>query len=308
MSSLKILKGIKSVFRKIFFKKLFSFWQSLGFHVIRNYFYEPIPDTRTLKDDLWQKPSDPVGIDFNANNQLKLLSLLVSKYKKEYENFPKFKTGIPYQYYVNNVVFGPVDGEILYCLVRYFKPKRIFEIGSGFSTYLFAQAILKNKKENNKYNCELVAYEPYPIKTLKSGFPGLTKLIPKQAQDIPLEEFNKLNENDILFIDSSHVIKIGSDVQYEYLEILPSLKKGVLVHVHDIFLPAEYPKNWIIKEHRFWTEQYLLQTFLTFNDHFEILWAGGYMHLNHPDKLEEAFSSYKRTQSPPGSFWMRKIK
>lgn len=204
--------------------------------------------------------------------------------------------------------FESVDGEVLYCMIRHFKPKKIFEIGSGNSTYLFAQAILKNKEEHNDYECELVAIEPYPNNILKTGFAGLSKLIPKKVQDISLSEFKKLTENDILFIDSSHVLKIGSDVQYEYLEILPRLKKGVLVHLHDIFLPAEYPKEWVLKDYRFWTEQYLLQAFLAFNDSFEVIWAGSYMHLKHPDKLEVAFSSYRRNERWPGSFWIRKIR
>jgi len=133
-------------------------------------------------------------------------------------------------------------------------------------------------------------------------------LIPKKVQDIPLSEFKKLSENDILFIDSSHVLKIGSDVQYLYLEVLPRLNKGVIVHAHDIFLPAEYPKEWVLKNYIFWNEQYLLQAFLAFNNSFEVLWAGSYMHLRHPDKLEEAFSSYKRDKIWPSSFWIRKIK
>ena len=192
--------------------------------------------------------------------------------------------------------------------LRHFKPKKLFEIGSGSSTYLSAQAILKNKEEDDAYECELVALEPYPNDVLKVGFPGLSKLIPQEIQHISLTEFKKLKTNDILFIDSSHVLRIGSDVQYEYLEILPRLNKGVIVHVHDIFLPAEYPIGWVLKDYRFWTEQYLLQAFLAFNKSFEVLWAGSYMHLRHPDKLEAAFSSYKREQRWPGSFWIRKIK
>ncbi|PIY95960.1 MAG: class I SAM-dependent methyltransferase [Candidatus Kerfeldbacteria bacterium CG_4_10_14_0_8_um_filter_42_10] len=299
----KIGKGIRWVIQEIFFKKLFSFWQFLGFHVTRNYFYEPIPDTRTLKDNIWQKLSELSGLNINDRGQINLLSLFASKFKKEYESLPKNKTSVPYQYYVNNKTFGPVDGEILYCLIRHFKPKRIFEIGSGYSTYLSAQAILKNDNGG-----KLTAFEPYPVATLKSGFPGLSQLITRRAQEIPLSDFRKLKKNDILFIDSSHVLKIGSDVQYEYLEILPRLNKGVLIHVHDIFLPAEYPKKWIKKEHRFWTEQYLLQAFLAFNGSFEILWAGSYMHLKHPDQLTKAFGSYKKKETWPASFWLRKTK
>jgi hypothetical protein len=100
-------------------------------------------------------------------------------------------------------------------------------------------------------------------------------LIPSRIQDIALSKFTELKKNDFLFIDSTHTLKIGSDVQYEYLEILPRLNEGVIVHIHDIFLPAEYSKAWVLKDHRFWTEQYLLQAFLSFNSMFEILWWGG---------------------------------
>ncbi len=164
---------------------------------------------------------------------------------------------------------------------------------------------MKNKEEDG-IDCELIAIEPYPNKILQKGFPGLSKLIKKEVQDVGLDEFYKLNENDILFIDSSHVLKIGSDVQYEYLEILPRLNKGVIVHVHDIFLPAEYPKEWVLKNYRFWTEQYLLQAFLTFNNTFEVLWVGSYMHFKYPDLLKKSFNSYNPKTVCPGSFWMQR--
>ena len=289
-------------------KRFFHLWESRGYHVTPVHFYEPIPDTRALKDDLWLKHSELVGIDINENKQLELLSLFVTKFKKEYDVLPKNKTSIPYEYYVKNSWLESVDGEILYCMIRYFKPKKIFEIGSGYSTYLSAQAVLKNREEDEDYACELIAIEPYPNETLKAGFPGLSKLVSKKVEDVPLKDFKKLTENDILFIDSSHVLKIGSDVRYEYLEILPRLNKGVIVHVHDIFLPAEYPKEWVLKKYLFWTEQYLLQAFLIFNATFKVLWAGSYMHLKHPDKLEVAFSSYKRGGRLPKSFWMKKVK
>lgn len=222
-----------------FLKKSFSIWQKFGLHITRNHFYEPIPDTRTLKDELWSNNSELVGININEKYQIHILSEFSSMFKMEYEAFPQNKRDVeaPFDYYVNNGGFESVDGEILYCMIRSFKPKRILEVGSGNSTYLSAQAILKNKEENG-HECELIVVEPYPNNVLKTGFPGLSELIPAKIQDIPLAEFSKLEENDILFIDSSHVLKIGSDVQYEYLEILPRLNKGVIVHIHDIFLPA----------------------------------------------------------------------
>jgi len=286
----------------------FSLFQRLGFHITPNHYYSPIPDTRKLKDDLWSKRSELVGVDINESKQLELLSLFGAKFKNEYERFPRGKTAIPYEYYLGSGMFESVDAEILYCMIRNFKPRRIYEIGSGYTTYLSAQAVLQNAKENSSYQCELVAIEPYPNETLRAGFPGLTKLVTKEVQDVPLSEFRKLDEHDILFIDSSHVLKIGSDAQYEYLDILPRLNKGVIIHVHDIFLPAEYLKNWVLQNRWFWNEQYLLQAFLAFNDSFELLWAGSYMHLNHPEKLEAAFRSYNRNTRWPGSFWLRRIR
>jgi predicted O-methyltransferase YrrM len=197
-----------------------------------------------------------------------------------------------------------VDGEILYCFIRHFKPKRIIEIGSGYSTRLSLLAARRNAEDGHA-RAGVIACEPYPEEVLSRGLDGLT-LRQTFVQDVPLTEFDSLQANDILFIDSSHVLKIGSDVQYEYLEILPRLRPGVIVHVHDIFLPAEYPRTWVMDQFRFWTEQYLLQAFLAFNETFEVLWAGSYMHLTHPERLERAFRSYQRTTRWPGSFWMRR--
>lgn len=288
-------------------RKTFPFWQKLGLHITPNHFYEPIPDTSTLNDNLWLKNSELVGIDINEEEQIRLLSEFSLKYKKEFDSFPKNKTECPYQYFINNGGFESVDGEILYCMIRHFKPRKIIEIGSGNSTYLSAQAVLKNKKENGD-ECKLVAIEPYPNNVLKEGFPGLSQLIPQKVQDVPLSLFNSLEKNDILFIDSSHVLKIGNDVQYEYLEILPRLKKGVIIHIHDIFLPEEYRKDWVLNNCRFWTEQYLLQTFLAFNESFKVLWAGNYMCLKNPEKIDKTFISYKKDEVKPGSFWIVKTK
>jgi hypothetical protein len=137
--------------------------------------------------------------------------------------------------------------------------------------------------------------------------PGLARIVREPLQDVDLAVFERLERNDILFIDSTHVLKTGSDVQLEYLEILPRLASGVIVHIHDIFLPAEYPKAWLTDEHIFWNEQYLLQAFLAFNKGFEVLWAGSFMHLNHSDKLRDSFPGYAPERSWPGSFWLRRI-
>ncbi len=293
--------GLKSLVRRTF-----AFWEKLGLHVTLNHFYSPIPDTGKLSEDLWSKRTELPGVNLREAEQLALLSDFAARYKHEYDAFPRAPTGVAHQFYINNKSFRSVDGEMLYCLIRHFKPARIFEIGSGHSTLLSAQAALKNQEETGRA-CELTACEPYPVDWLKRGFPGLTRLIEKKVQDVPLVEFSRLQDRDILFIDSSHTLKIDSDVRYEFLEILPRLNPGVLVHVHDIFLPGEYPREWLFGKQRFWNEQYLLQAFLCFNSGYEVVWAGSYMHYRHPELLERAFSTYNRLAIQPGSFWMRRM-
>ena len=202
-------------------------------------------------------------------------------------------------FYVSNPSFGSVDAEIYYCMIRHFRPGKIIEVGAGFSTLLAAETV-----ERNAIDCEIVAIDPYPQKFLKAN--RRIKVVEKPVEEVGLEEFKALGENDILFIDSTHTVKIGGDVVYLYLEVL--LKKGVLVHFHDIFLPLEYPRDWVMKMIRFWKGQYLLQAFLAFNDAFEVLWSGSYMNLKHPERLERIFRSYVRNRTFPGSFWTRRIK
>jgi len=291
-----------------FCRKTFLFWQRLGIHITRCHFYEPIPNTRKLDQSLWENHSELVGIDINERMQLDNLSRFKTAFKKEYDQFAREKTDIPYDYYVNNGLFESVDGEILYCMIRHFKPKKIIEIGSGYSSYLIAKTVLHNSKEYDNYSCDFTTIDPYPNEILQKGFPGLSRLVAKPVQKIPLSEFEKLQENDMLLIDSSHVLKISSDVQYMFLEVLPRLNEGVIIAFHDIFLPAEYPKVWILREHFFWNEQYFLQAFLAFNDSFRVLWGGSYMHLKHSEKLKAAFPSYNQEQNWPGSFWISKMK
>jgi predicted O-methyltransferase YrrM len=248
----------------------------------------------------------------NEAGQLRLLSELVGQYKAEWDRFPLEPTfasaarggGQSGGYYVNNRIFESVDGEMLYAMIRHHKPHRVVEVGSGFSTLLSAQAIARNARDDVGYRCELIAIEPHPSPWLRSD--RSIRLIDTEVQDVPLSLFTSLEENDILFIDSSHVLRIGSDVQYECLEILPRLSQGVLVHFHDIFLPSEYPPDTIFKGYQFPNEQYIVQAFLSFNDAFQVLWGGSFMHLAHPDRLEAAFASYSHEARWPGSLWIRR--
>jgi hypothetical protein len=171
-----------------------------------------------------------------------------------------------------------------------------------------AQAAARNGKSN------LICIEPFPREFVRKGFPGLQSLIEEKVQDINLEFFSQLESGDILFIDSSHTVKIGGDVNYLFLEVLPRLKPGVIVHVHDIFLPFEYRRDWVLDEFRFWSEQYLLQAFLTFNSEFEVVMANRYLAHRYREDLKTAFPNLENVKPAlpnpvkwgGGSFWMRR--
>lgn len=308
---------------RLFLKRprLFEAFQSSGVHVLANHFYNPVPDTRALGPKVFDQASLMPGVNLNLPRQVELMRQFRSRFAPELDAFPSIlPQGAPAgSFSFDNVMYGPVDAEVLYSMVRMFKPRRIIEIGSGHSTRLSAMGILANQREDPAYRCELTCIEPYPADSLRAGFPGLSRLIVEPVERVPLSMFEGLGENDILFIDSSHVLKIGSDVQYEFLEVLPRVGVGALVHVHDVFFPKDYPRAWVMDEKRFWTEQYLLHAFLMFNRAFEVLWCGTAVEHAHPRELAEAFPSLARERAKaggrwhqpsiciaPASFWMRR--
>jgi predicted O-methyltransferase YrrM len=285
--------------------KCFEVWQNYGFHVAPVHYYQPIPDTRGLPLSLWNRVSELPGIDMREEQQRQLLSDIAARFKDEYTAIPEGASTQDFQYYLGNVAFEAVDAEMLFGLIRLLKPRHIYEVGSGFSTLLAADALDRNRVET--HSCRFIVIDPYPSEQLVANLPSKIDLRRVPVQKVSLDEFKSLCENDILFIDSSHVCKIGSDVQFLFLEVLPRISPGVVVHVHDIFLPMEYPKQWVFDWHRFWNEQYLLQTFLSFNATFEVLWASQWMHIKHPELLMKAFPSYKAGVSP-ASFWFRRTR
>lgn len=302
-----MIRLVKSELTQLWGNLLFDALQRFSFHLTPVHYYEPIPDTRTLRDSLWERSSSLVGVDLGEQRQIALLSELASRYRGEYDSTPRRQTSVPHEYFLENKSYIGVDGEMLYSMIRRFKPRRMIEIGSGMSTLMSSRAVLKNREETGNA-CEYTVFDPYPNDVIKGGVPGLSRVVETGAEDVGIEEFSKLKENDILFIDSSHVLRIGNDVQYLYLDVLPRLSKGVVVHVHDVFLPAEYPREWVMKDHFFWNEQYLLQSFLTLNDSFRVLWASHFMHLAHSDLLSASFSSYDKTKIRPCSLWMQRVK
>jgi Methyltransferase domain len=280
------------------FHEIFPLWEQHGFHVTPVHFYQPIPDTRSLAETLWDRPSELVGIDMNDSVQLDLLRREFSKFRHECEQLPTEPTEKATRFYLNNGLFGGLDALVAYCMVRHFQPRLIVEIGSGFSSLILGEALTKNNHAN------LVCIDPSPQTFLRQKLPGLHSLIEKRVQDIDVDFFSQLNPGDILFIDSSHTVKIGGDVNYLFLEVLPRLKPGVIVHIHDIFLPFDYRRDWVLEQFRFWSEQYLLQAFLMFNSEFEVLMANSYLNHYQQEELKATFPPLPSWRG--GSFWIRR--
>ncbi len=283
-----------------------------GFHLLRKHFYLPIPEAEDLGEEFWSRRSEMPGVDTGDEEALACLRELFPAYLGEFrETFPLLHQSAdePERFYLLNGSFMTIDAHVYYCLVRRHRPRRIVEIGAGNSTVVAAAACARNAAEGGPA-ARLTAIDPFPLPVLKRGLPGVSELIEDKVQNVPLELFTSLGEGDILFIDSTHVLREGGDVQVEYCEILPRLAPGVLVHVHDISLPKAYPRVYFERHQLYWNEQYLLQAFLAFNSRFKVVWPGNYMMLNYPQDVCSVFPEYHAMReafpsSEPASFWMR---
>jgi hypothetical protein len=289
------------IVRRIGFKRLKKCKLALlkvGIMPIRNHYYEPLFDKRNLSKPLSDNRQLP-GIDWNIPGQIELLDEF--HFSNELANIPNHNVD-DLSFNFNNGAFEPGDAEYWYNLIRLKKPKKIIEVGSGHSTKMAQLAIKQNEKENDRYACEHVCIEPYEM-------PWLEKLdvevIREKVENVNKDIFKTLNSNDILFIDSSHMIRPQGDVLFEYLELFPTLNDGVIVHVHDIFSPKDYPEEWVLGEVKFWNEQYLLEAFLTYNSSWKIIGALNFLHHNYYELLKDKCNRLT-PKFEPGSFYIQR--
>lgn len=284
---------------------MFRLLERAGWHLTRNHFYSPIPDSRALDAGVFDEPGEMPGITIDEAAMLVLLDDLSGLYRAEWEAWPGDERD-PREYWADNPWFAAVDAAIAWGLVRRGRPRQVVEVGSGMSTRLLAAALRRNAAEGAP-PAEFIAVDPHADAVVRAGIPGVTRLVMLPVQQVALDTFTALGDGDVLFLDTSHVVRAGSDVKHEILEILPRLRPGVLVHFHDILLPYEYPRTWLTQHWRFWNEQYVLQAFLAHNRDFEVVWAAHLLHRRRPDRLEAAIPRYGREHSLPGSFWIRRV-
>jgi hypothetical protein len=262
----------------------------LGVSVVPSHFYFPVPKLKSFQSKDWTACRPLPGVDFRLNEQIDRLQTQILPFAEEW-TFSDLANGDAHKFHFNNGFFERVDAEVAYSFVRSRKPRRIIEIGSGNTTLVMATAIRKNQAEGHP--CELISIEPYPAPFLKDGLNGLSTLIEKPVQQVPLDVFKTLGKGDILFIDSSHVVAMDSDVLYEILQIVPEVAPGVLIHFHDIFTPLDYPEKFVMTNLCFWGEQYMLESFLAFNSSFKVAWASSAMQQFHPEILRDSFPSWQ---------------
>jgi hypothetical protein len=267
------------------------------------HFYSPIPDldyTREHRGDLLsQARTFCPGVELAEQQQVDLIRELAAYYD-EVPFSEKKQNGA--RYYFDNPYLGHGSSIVLYSMMRHFHPKRIVEVGSGFSS----AAMLDVNDRFFDGGIRFTFVEPYPdrlLSLLSERDKQRHNICSDIVQNVSLDMFSELESNDILFIDSSHVAKVGSDVGYLLGEVLPILQKGVIVHIHDIYWPFEYPDNWVL-EGKAWNEAYMVKSFLQFNSCFEILLFNSYLATHHQQLMRECLPLFL----PDGGsgLWLRK--
>lgn len=274
--------------------------KKIGVFPIRNHYYEPLFDDRHLSS----QPNTPrtlPGIGFNVRDQLSLLAKMT--YENEFTAFVEQQqvdiTEASFQ--LGNVNFESGDADFLYQVIRHFKPGKVLEIGSGSSTKVARKALSMNAEKDNTKSRH-ICIEPYEQPWLESF--GDIELIRAKVEDCEIDWRESLASGDLLFIDSSHMIRPQGDVLFEYLNILPQLQSGVIVHVHDIFSPRDYLENWIRRDVLFWNEQYLLEATLGNAARYEIVAALNMLKHEHYSELQRV-CPYLQQNREPGSFYFR---
>ena len=268
------------------------------------HFYSPIPallDLKVNEEEVFTPPPAIRGIDLNEGMQLDLLNRFAAFYGEQ----PFTPEAVPdRRYFFENPNYSYNDAIVLYCMMRHCRPRRIVEIGSGYSSCAMLDV-------NELFFNDSIAFtfiDPYPQllrDLIKQSDEPRVRILGQKVQDVDVEVFRELEASDILFIDSSHVVKTGSDVNYIVFKVLPLLKEGVIIHVHDIFYPFEYPLDWVYQG-RAWNEAYLLRAFLQYNNVFEIQFFNSFMIGAHRDIFELKMPLCLKI--PGANLWMKKMK
>lgn len=274
--------------------------QRLGWHVQPNDFYSPLNDLAFLAGnrDLWTHGRTPADIDWRPNDQLET-ARLVGRYVEELRDVPADPSFDPVAFGWNNNFWNNADALVQYGLLRHLKPKRVVEIGCGWSSLLLARAL-----QANGTACEVDQVEPHPNRAIFSVLPEAWRHHHTILQRAPFELFTELGAGDVLFYDGSHCAKAASDVVWFFFEVLPRVRPGVIIHLHDVFYPDDYPEEWIFERGQTWNEQYLLQAFLMHNNAYRVRIANRFLWKAHRAELERLYAGVQPSHGC--SIWLEK--
>ena len=280
--------------------------RSLDGHYPNGHFYSPVIDRAEVEASaarIWPAQPAVLGVDFNAQAQRALLRDVFPKYIRDYDYPVTLAEGAdPHAFFDRNPAFAWLDSRALFVLLRHWRPRNVIEVGSGYSTLLMADVNRRFLGGAATIRC----IEPYPPPFLATLPGGVAELLPTRVQDVPLGVFEQLQAGDVLFIDSSHVSKTGSDVNHLVFEVLPRLARGVHVHFHDIFLPFDYPREWVLELGLYWNEQYVLRALLTHSAGFRVTFGSTYASVACADDVVRALSLSPGSIYGGGSFWIEK--
>ena len=270
--------------------------ERVGLQVVLKTFYSPIPELDRLPPGTFDRISALPGIAWDLDAQLAFVQDRLAPAMAGFD--PPETDGDPHRYATRNGSYSHLDAAVLYAMVTTLRPRRILELGSGHSSLVTAEAIRAGALDT-----EYEIYDPYAA-LVGDDLPGLRRLHRVHAQEAPLGVFEALGEGDVLFVDTTHTVKVGSDVNFIVLEVLPRLAPGVVVHVHDVFLPREYPAGWLRDYGLYWAEQYLLQAFLAMNPGYEVLLADSALSDLRGDDLRARLPA--RVPLGGSAFWIRR--
>jgi hypothetical protein len=275
--------------------------ERLGLQVVLKTYYSPIPDLSQQPADIFERRDPLHGIAFDLAAQLRFVEEHLAPYARELAGGAA-DVDPRYRFEVDNSSVPEADARVMYAMVRDLKPRRIVELGSGQTSRVIAQAVRRNAEEGSPTDYR--AYDPFPT-AVDDGLPGLDALERLKAQEVGDDVFSALQDGDLLFVDTTHTVKLGGDVNRIVLGALPLLAPGVVVHFHDILLPYEYPEYLYTDFGLYWAEQYLLQAFLACNPSFEVRCAVHALNQDHGERMVAA--GIAPAGNTGSSFWLRRV-
>lgn len=275
--------------------------ERIGVHLLRASYDSPIPRLSRLDGEVFGRESPMRGIAWDPDVQMEFVEVRLGPYLREFAPTPD-QDAPPGRFHLDNHTYDRVDAELLYAVLRWSRPRRYVELGSGHSTLVAAEALAANASEGAP--AEITCFDPYPSAHVLAR-PDLSDRVSRvPVQKLPEAELSGLAAGDVLFVDTSHTVKLGGDVNRIVLDLLPLLAPGVVVHFHDIFLPRDYSRGHLSDGH-YWNEQYLVQAFLAENQRWEVLVGAQAVALRHSARLGALIPSFREGVSP-GALWIRR--